>query len=371
MITIPNTPKALIVEDDDRVIGSIEDTLFSIGHDHDWATNQHDARRMLTKNDYDYVLLDLEIPAKPNRGGADKEFGCNLLRDIQQIKGRRRTPVVVMTANSSDCLDLTTELYANGASEFIAKPFSNKGRTLANVIRKVLASPAPPPWAATRASDTPQSAATCFAGGEMAFYPNRVTLLGITIISDRGTGQCMAVLEQLRRQDGRGRFRQMSGEELAAAICARGGVGTITGCIQTLRRNIGARLRKTGITVGREDVICHDEQGYRLRDWIVVYDGDAPSDSCDAPTVPAGSSNVPADVGDAVPAGPSPNRRQHWILGQLQQGVELQRVMLEREFNIATKTAKRDLSELVQWGLIEYLRCGRSGCYRLRSQRKR
>jgi len=83
-------PKALIVEDDDRIIGSIEDTLFSIGHEHDWATNQHDAQQMLQDGEYSYVLLDLQIPAKPNRGGADKEFGCNLLREIQHIKGRGR-----------------------------------------------------------------------------------------------------------------------------------------------------------------------------------------------------------------------------------------------------------------------------------------
>ena len=51
---------------------------------------------------------------------------------------RKDSGVIVMTAYSSDCLDLTTELHAHGASEFIAKPFSNKGRTLASVIRKVL-----------------------------------------------------------------------------------------------------------------------------------------------------------------------------------------------------------------------------------------
>ena len=75
--------------------------------------------------------------------------------------------------------------------------------------------------------------------------------------------------------EGRSRsIRPHVGEELAAAIRATGGVGTITGCIQTLRRNIVNRLRKAGITVGRGDVIDHDEQGYFLRDWIEVRDGD-------------------------------------------------------------------------------------------------
>lgn len=40
-------PKALIVEDDDRIIDTIEDTLFSIGHEHDRVTNQYDAQELL------------------------------------------------------------------------------------------------------------------------------------------------------------------------------------------------------------------------------------------------------------------------------------------------------------------------------------
>ena len=49
----------------------------------------------------------------------------------------------------------------------------------------------------------------------------------------------------------RGQFVRVSGEESAEAIQAGGGVGTITGCIQTLRRNITTRMRNAGDTVGR------------------------------------------------------------------------------------------------------------------------
>ena len=93
----------------------------------------------------------------------------------------------------------------------------------------------------------------------------------------------MAVLKQLRQKDSHGRFVRMSGEELAAAIHARGGVGTITGCIQTLRRNIVDRLRKAGVVVGRQDVIEHDQQGYGLRDWIKIRDGDTAACPSDVP----------------------------------------------------------------------------------------
>jgi len=171
-------PRALVVEDDDRIVDSIEDALFSIGHDHEWVTNQHDAQQLLREGDYSYVLLDLQIPAKPNRGGANKEFGVNLLGDIQRIKGPSQLPVIVMTAYSADCLDLSTELFAGGASDFIAKPFLNEGRTLAKVIRKVLADherhapPDPPPGGRP------------FAGGELTFFVDHVELCGVKIITD-------------------------------------------------------------------------------------------------------------------------------------------------------------------------------------------
>ena len=131
-------PRALIVEDDERIIDSVEDALFSIGHEHIWVTNQSDAQEALQSGDFAYVLLDLQIPARPNRGGADKQYGINLLADIQRIKGPGQMPVIMMTAYTAECLDLTSELRAAGANEFISKPFKNNGRTLAKVIRKVL-----------------------------------------------------------------------------------------------------------------------------------------------------------------------------------------------------------------------------------------
>lgn len=63
-------PHALVVEDDDRIIDQIEDTLFSLGHKFERVANQAEAQQKLEANGYDYVLLDLHIPARPGRGGA-------------------------------------------------------------------------------------------------------------------------------------------------------------------------------------------------------------------------------------------------------------------------------------------------------------
>ena len=64
------TPRALIVDDDEQVVQTIEDTLVSLEHEHAWVTNQLDAQQLLRRESFDYVLLDLEIPARPNRRGA-------------------------------------------------------------------------------------------------------------------------------------------------------------------------------------------------------------------------------------------------------------------------------------------------------------
>lgn len=180
-------------------------------------------------------------------------------------------------------------------------------------------------------------------------HPGHVELLGVRIISDRGTGQCMMVLRELAQQDSQGRFVRPSSDELAEAIGATGGVGTITGCIQTLRGNIVSRLQKAGHAIGRDDVIRHDEQGYYLADGIVVQHQARQAAKEAFPTTTA------PDLSD----------RQQWVLEQLKVGIKIQRKALEDHFDVSDKSAKRDLSQLVKRGLIEFVRAGRHGYYRL------
>lgn len=130
--------RALVVEDDTRFIQDIEDTLFSIEHDHRWVTNQHDARQALQADTFGYVLLDLQIPARADRSGADMQFGVHLLEEISRRPRPCPLPVVVMTGHTANAFNLSTRLTALGATDFIAKPFPQEGRTLASVIRNVL-----------------------------------------------------------------------------------------------------------------------------------------------------------------------------------------------------------------------------------------
>lgn len=344
------TTKALVVEDDPEVMETIEDTLYSMGHEHRWVTNQHDARQALRAERYQYVLLDLQIPAKPNRGGASMEFGVNLLRDIHDMVAPDDVPVVIMTAYSADCLDLSTELASMGASEFISKPFRNRDRSLAKVIRKVVRK-------RSRSAAKPNTPALKpFTGGDLVFYPDHAELLGVTIISDRGTGQCLMLLRELAKTNSQGEYVHLSGEELATAIGASG-VGTITGCVQTLRRNIIKRLGKIGVAVGRDDAIAHDESGYFLREWVRVEE--------------SGDRGPSRPSAQEAKAKPQLNERQQWILEQLNKGVALTRQMVEIEFGVGEKTAKRDLADLVRGRNISFDRRGRRGCYQLHVRNSR
>jgi DNA-binding response OmpR family regulator len=370
-------PRALVVEDDVRIIEEIEDTLFSIEHDHRWVTNQHDARQALQADTFDYVLLDLQIPARADRGGADMQFGIHLLEEIGRTCRPDSLPVVVMTGHVANGFNLSTRLSELGATDFIAKPFLREGRTLASVIRDVLITKRP-----RREGQRSTGAGQAFAGGDLEFFPDRIELCGVRIISDIGTGQSMSVLNELRAKDRHGRHVRRSAEQLARAIGAPA-TGTITSCIRHLRKNIERRLFKhQGLVCSLDQVIDHDQQGYFLREWIAVHDrvADVPAGTLcgsEVSNVPAlAAQNVPAGTlavdlpvagtSEDVPAGTPWNERQSWALHELSKEGKLTRQQIERTFHIGDKTAKRDMQALREAGLVEFVRQGRDGHYRLR-----
>jgi len=388
--------KALVVEDDERIVPSIEDTLFSLGHKHEWVTNQEDAQVALEKGEFDYVLLDLHIPARPHRGGATTECGANLLRTIRQTYEPSRLPVIIMTGHGSACVDLTNELTRNGASEFISKPFPDKGRTLATVIRNVLAD--------GRRDSTNRPVASRlrpFKGATIVFGPGRIEILGETIAERTERGNFWAVLQRLRQRREDGRFSPARARELAGLFkSGRASQNTVSSCIGDLRRRIAEALARRGYRCGKMDVIVSGGPGYRLNEWITIEDRSAEAPGtrggidgplCRAIGVPRGAIGVPSrcqevpcgatDVSDgtssgasgtatatdgtAKPIGVPLNERQHWILERLCDGVELRRADVENEFQIGLRTAKRDLSDLVKRGLIEFVRSPHPGYYRL------
>lgn len=103
--------KILIVEDDiilaRNLIEGLKRQHFIVEH----CTTAEDAEYFTTTQDYDLLLLDLNLPG---------EDGLDLCRDLRQAKNQ--TPIIIMTErdNVSDrILGLDT-----GADDYLPKPFS-------------------------------------------------------------------------------------------------------------------------------------------------------------------------------------------------------------------------------------------------------
>lgn len=344
--------RALVVEDDDRTMPRIEDELVSLGHEFDWAQSQEDAQKLLGVNRYDYVLLDLEIPTKAGRGGASVQYGLNLAEHIHSATGKGALPVIVMTGHSEKCVNMVEPLNAAGVRDFISKPFPETGRTLAFVIKTLLGKPAPAPASPATAAKVVTGAPQPFQGGELVFYPDRIDLCGVTIISDKGLKHSLNVMAELRKKEN-GRYVRRSAPRLVERIGAPR-LGTITGCVKTIRDNIVTRLREElGLLCGREDVLAHAKQGYCLEGWITVRDG-MEGAAASAGVIPA--QPVAGPDADSI-------RRQEWALEQLRAGKPLRRTDLEAKFDVSERTAKRDLGELVKQGKVKFVRSPHPGHY--------
>jgi predicted transcriptional regulator len=70
--------------------------------------------------------------------------------------------------------------------------------------------------------------------------------------------------------------------------------------------------------------------------------------------------DVPINVSVNVPV----NERQQWFLNQLGIGKRFMAADFARHWNVALKTAKRDIAELKEQGIIEFVGPPKTGIYR-------
>jgi CheY-like chemotaxis protein len=341
---------ALVVEDDDRDMAAIEDTLCSMQQQFHRVTNQMDAMQRLSEREYDYAIVDLRIPARPDRKRADIEFGGNLLRDIRRTVPDSKLPVIVL-ADDVNCFTMARWLIDRGVSDFVSKPFQST-HELGDVIRRVLKKNDRieiVPMVSVEAQ-TPR-----FAGGELSISRNEACLLGIPIVAKGVSGHCLNILQLLSQRGLDGSYIARSADDLAAQLGTLGGQVAVAGYVRSIRRNITERLRRSiGIDCQRDDVIERTPGGYRLRSWINVtqrHSDDRENTNLSATAAAQSASGL--------------NIRQAWVIQQLAQGAALERRLIEQKFHVHQKTAKRDLSELVRRRLIEYVRDGMGGHYRL------
>jgi len=209
-----------------------------------------------------------------------------------------------------------------------------------------------------------------FQGGKLVFYPDRVELCGVKILGDTGVGYSREILEQLSRKTPGGRFVHRGSPQLAKAINAEGGTGTVTGCIRRLRGTIAKRLKEEcGLIVGQGDVIANDcRHGYCFNEWIEVRGlaaGESGSSGSDHAKAGA-SRDTDTDGGEPVETDTDPiSERRRLVLVALKENGGLRAPDIAKRLKCSVPTAKRDLAALKQQGAVEFVGAARTGHYRL------
>lgn len=352
---------ALVIDDCDEILEDVEDRLESLGHTCDCVGSQEKAREMVASNGYSYVLLDLEIPVKYGKPSRILN-GQNLLNDIKATRGHEDIPIIVMTSHGHDSPDLATDVMrGNGASDYVKKPFPDRGRTLEKAITDALeASGRLRPGAASRSEPHRDEPLQPFDEGEMAYFDDRIELCGIKVCGAVGSTRIRQILDELREKNTRGLYLAYSGSELAKMIgCSSGETGIACAIKEFRTKVVGALLRDLRIEIARTDIIQSGGRGYRLTEKITVVNGNDPV--CE----PVNEPDDP-DPDPVVDPNTPLNERQEWVVGQLRDGRRLQIGMIIRELKCSKSTAKREIAGLRSLELIEFIGKGRAGHYELK-----
>jgi DNA-binding response OmpR family regulator len=102
--------RILVVEDDRKVAGFIQQGLEEEGHVVDVAPDGEEGTALAHINDYDVILLDLVMP---------KKNGLQVAQELRREK--RSTPILMLTSRDST-EDIVRGL-DSGADDYLAKPF--------------------------------------------------------------------------------------------------------------------------------------------------------------------------------------------------------------------------------------------------------
>ena len=102
--------RILVVEDDRKVAGFIQQGLEEEGHVVDVAPDGEEGTALAHINQYDVILLDLVMPKK------------NGLQVAQELRREKRTTPILMLTSRDATEDVVRGLDA-GADDYLAKPF--------------------------------------------------------------------------------------------------------------------------------------------------------------------------------------------------------------------------------------------------------
>lgn len=104
--------RILVIEDNRDIAANLGDYLEDRGHTVDYAADGVTGLHLAVVNDFDAVVLDLNLP------GIDGIEVCRKLR----MEARKQTPVLMLTAR--DSLDSKLAGFDSGADDYLVKPFA-------------------------------------------------------------------------------------------------------------------------------------------------------------------------------------------------------------------------------------------------------
>lgn len=348
--------KALLVEDDPRILESVKDIVDSLGHDFDGASSQDEARQLIGTQEYDYVLLDLEIPVKLGRNAPRIQNGMNLLAELNDKYGKQ-VPVIVTTGHGTDSPHICRECMKSGAVDFVPKPFPDSGMTLDKTILEALARVGQQKTGARHKSRP--SKLRVFQGGEIRLLKRRLVICEVEV----PISQLMyRILSVLNAKYGNGKYVALAGSEIAEhedVNCRRGQNG-VSEAIHALRKRIATKLlEEANMEIGDQDVIRSKGMGYRINENVTISVGGRKSSitpNGQPPKSADGSVTQNLDLSEM-------NERQEWIMERINNGIEVRVGMVVQQFQCSSRTAKRDLAELKKMGLVRFVGSPRQGYY--------
>lgn len=361
------TLRALIIDDDPHIADVVSDIVTSLGHASDAVGCQDDARRKLATTTYDYFVLDLEIPVRAERSVPRLQNGMNLL---SELVAARIGPVIVVTGFGNNGPDQGVECVKHGAADYIAKPFDRGVRTLDGAILEALRKSGrlPVRSAAQQQNSPPRP----FVGGEIQLQKKRLVVCGVEVPIAPLMHRILSVLSE---KNPAGKYAAFSGDELAehdGVRCSRGQNG-VSDTIHQLRKRITASvLEEANISIGDLDIIRSKGLGYRIADSVNVVIGtrrvalvtSEPENVTNHVTVGEGDvTNHVTDRSRNVTNGIDLNDRQAWAMSLIRKGQEVRVSMLVARFKCSARTAKRDLADLKELGLVRFVGSPRTGHY--------
>ena len=119
-----NLKKILIIDDEVDIANNIKAILSDENYDTSIAHNSKDALILLSKNDYNLIILDVWL----NNSNLD---GIGIL---QKLRKTNSTPVIIISGHGN--IEMAVKAIKEGANEFIEKPFTTE-RLLLSVSRSI------------------------------------------------------------------------------------------------------------------------------------------------------------------------------------------------------------------------------------------